>query len=176
MWMTILLVIVAIFAIIVLLASRQPDGFQIVRSATVQAPPDRVFPLINDFHNWLKWSPWEKLDPAMKKDFGGPASGVGSSYAWSGNSKAGEGRMEITESEAPSRVKLDLNFIRPFKSNNTTQFDLSPSGNGTNVNWTMNGSANFMTKIWMIFVNMDKMVGKDFEEGLMNLKRVTEQS
>ena len=176
MLMTILLVIVAIIAIIVLLASRQPDSFRVARTATVQAPPERVFALINDFQNWLKWSPWEKLDPAMKKDFGGPPSGVGSTYGWSGNSKAGEGRMEIVESEPPSRVKLDLNFIRPFKSSNTTQFDLAPSGTGTNVNWTMNGSANLMTKIWMLFVNMDKMVGRDFDEGLMNLKRVAEQS
>ena len=176
MLMTILLVIVAIIAIIVLLASRQPDSFRVQRAATVQAPPDRVFALINDFQNWLKWSPWEKLDPAMKKDFGGPPSGAGSTYGWSGNSKAGEGRMEIVESVPPSRVKLDLNFIRPFKSNNSTQFDLAPSGTGTSVTWTMNGSANLMTKVWMLFVNMDKMVGKDFEEGLMNLKRVAEKS
>src|SRR5688500_7742439 len=110
---TILVIIVVVIAIILLLAMSKPNSYRVERSATIQAPPERIFSLIDDFHNWPQWSPWEKLDPAMKKDMGGPPSGVGSFYAWEGNSKAGKGRMEITESDPPRRVKLDLNFIKP---------------------------------------------------------------
>ena len=171
---TILVIIVVVIAIILLLAMSKPNSFRVERGAAIQAPPERIFPLINEFPNWPRWSPWEKLDPAMKKDMSGPPSGVGSSYAWEGNSKAGKGRMEITESDQPRRVKIDLNFIKPFKSNNVTEFNLQPRDGGTHVHWTMDGPAPLMTKVMMVFMNMDKMVGKDFEEGLANLKRVAE--
>lgn len=171
---TILVILVVVIAIILLLAMSKPNSYRVERSATIQAPPERIFELVNEFRNWPQWSPWEKLDPAMKKDLGGPPAGVGSSYAWEGNSKAGKGRMEITESDAPRRVKLDLNFIKPFKSNNVTEFHLQPRDAGTNVRWTMDGPAPLPTKVMMVFMNMDKMVGRDFDEGLANLKRVAE--
>jgi hypothetical protein len=171
---TILIVVVVLIAGILALAATKPDSFQVQRRAMIDAPPDRIFALINDFHQWGVWSPWEKLDPAMKRTFDGPAAGVGSSYAWEGNSKAGQGRMEITESTSPSRLRLNLNFIKPFKANNVTEFNLAPKGNGTDVTWTLSGPSPFVTKLMMVFTTMDKMVGKDFEEGLANLKRVTE--
>ena len=173
---TILVILVVIVAIILLLAMSKPNSVHVERSATIQAPAQRIFDLINDFHNWPRWSPWEKLDPAMKKDMGGPPSGVGSFYGWEGNSKAGKGRMEITESDPPSRVKLDLNFIKPFKSDNVTTFNLEPRDAGTNVHWTMDGPAPMMTKVMMVFMNMDKLIGRDFDEGLANLKRVAEST
>ncbi len=173
---TILVILVVVIAMILLLAASKPNSYRVERSGTIQAPPERIFPLINDFRNWPQWSPWEKLDPAMKKDLGGPPSGVGSSYAWEGNSKAGKGRMEITESNPPTRVKLNLNFVKPFKSDNVTEFNLQPRDTGTHVHWTMNGPAPMMTKVMMVFMNMDKMIGRDFDEGLANLKRVAETS
>ena len=173
---TILVIIIVVIAILLLLAASKPDSYRVERGATIQAPPERIFELINDFRNWPKWSPWEKLDPAMKKDLAGPPTGVGSSYAWEGNSKAGKGRMEITESDPPRRVKLDLNFIKPFKSNNVTAFTLEPRDNGTHVHWTMDGPAPMMTKMMMVFMDMDKMVGRDFDEGLGNLKRAAEST
>lgn len=168
------LIVVAVIALILVIAATKPDSFQVVRRARVQASPDRVFPFINDFRHWPEWSPWEKLDPAMKKDLGGTDSGVGSSYAWEGNKKAGQGRMEITESQPPSRVVIDLDFIKPFKSQSVTEFELAPKDGATDVTWTMRGPASFMTKVMMVFMSMDKMVGRDFEEGLANLKRVAE--
>ena len=173
---TILVILVVVIAILLLLAASKPNSYRVERSATIQAPPERIFGLINDFRNWPKWSPWEKLDPAMKRDLGGPPSGVGSTYAWEGNKKAGQGRMEITESDPPRRVKLDLNFIKPFKSNNVTAFTLEPRDGGTHVHWTMDGPSPMMMKVMMLFMNMDKLVGRDFEEGLANLKRETEGS
>lgn len=169
------LVLVAVIAVIVILAVMKPDSFTVERRASINAPPDRVFPLIDSFRRWVDWSPWEKLDPAMRKDFGGPDSGVGSSYAWEGNKKAGQGRMEITESTPPSEVRLKLDFLKPFKSSNTTVFELAPTAAGTDVRWVMYGPANFITKVMMVFTTMDKMVGKDFEEGLDNLKRLAER-
>ena len=171
---TILLAVVAIVVIILVLASRQPDSFRVERRATIDASPDRIFPLINDFHRWNAWSPWEKLDPAMNRVFDGPPSGVGSSYAWKGNSKAGEGRMEIVDSRPASRVGLKLDFIKPWKSSNTTDFDLASNGAGTDIRWSMSGPHTMMSKVMSLFITMDKLVGKDFEEGLANLKRVAE--
>lgn len=167
-------IVVAVIAVILLIAATKPDSFQVVRRAAIEAPPERVFPFINDFRRWPEWSPWEKLDPAMKKDLGGPESGVGSSYAWEGNKKAGQGRMEITESQPPSRVVIDLDFIKPFNSHNVTEFELAPKDGATDLTWTMRGPANFITKVMMVFVSMDRMVGRDFDQGLANLKRVAE--
>lgn len=172
---TILLIVAALVAVILLLAMTKPSSFRVERRGTIQAPPEKIFPLLNDFHNWGKWSPWEKLDPNMTREFGGPENGVGSSYGWKGNSKAGEGRMEITESRSPSRVGLDLNFIKPFKANNKTEFDLTSGNNSTDLLWSMHGPSTFATKVMMVFTSMDKMIGKDFEQGIANLKRVAEQ-
>lgn len=173
---TIIVVIAVLIAVVLAMASSKPDSFRVERSATIQASPERIFPLLNDFHQWGKWSPWEKIDPGMKRTFGGPESGVGSSYDWEGNGKAGKGRMEITESQPSSRVLLDLDFIKPFKAHNITEFSLAPNGAGTDLKWAMYGPSPFMTKVMLVFTTMDKMVGKDFDQGLINLKREAEGS
>lgn len=164
---------IAILAVLGLAASR-PGSFRIARTAQIAAPPDKVFPLINDFHDWPKWSPWEKLDPAMTRSHTGNASGVGAAYSWSGNKKVGQGRMEITESERPSRIGLDLAFMAPWKAKNRTEFLLRPAEGGTSVTWIMTGSSPFMFKLMGLFTNMDRMIGKDFDAGLANLKAVAE--
>jgi hypothetical protein len=167
------LLALAIVVILVIAATR-PDAFQISRSATINAPADKVFPLINDFHNWTAWSPWEKLDPALRRAYSGAPSGKGAVYEWEGNKKVGQGRMEITESLPPSKIIIKLDFIKPFSANNTTEFLLSGQGNSTNVSWTMTGKQPFMFKVMSIFMSMDKMVGKDFEAGLASMKAIAE--
>jgi uncharacterized protein YndB with AHSA1/START domain len=152
--------------------ARRPAAFRISRSRTMAAPPEAVFAQINDFHRWQAWSPWEKLDPNMKKEFSGPPSGPGASYYWSGNNKAGEGRMTITDSQPGRSVTLRLEFMKPWKATNTTRFDLQPSGGGTAVTWEMTGTNNFMAKAFTVFMDMDKMVGPDFEKGLAGLDAV----
>ena len=169
--LTITLTTVAVF----IAASRRPATFRIARSRRVRAPADRVFPLINDFHQWAQWSPFEKLDPAMQKTFGGSPTGRGSTYAWSGNSKAGQGRMEITESTPYSRVAMDLEFQRPWQARHTAIFTLEPTSDATTVTWAMEGRQVFMGKVMGLFMNLDKMVGKDFEAGLENLGRLSER-
>jgi uncharacterized protein YndB with AHSA1/START domain len=151
------------------------DTFTVERKATVAAPPDKVYALLSDFHRWPDWSPWEGLDPEMDRIFNGSESGVGALYEWSGNRKAGEGRMEITEAEEPSKVVIKLEFIKPFKSTNKTTFSLAGSGDSTDVTWTMVGPKTLVTKIMGIFKSMDKMIGPDFEKGLANLKDVAER-
>jgi hypothetical protein len=169
-----LVVLVVIVAIPLIFAATKPARFQVKRQATVNAPPEKIFPLINDFHKWGAWSPWEKLDPNLKRTYSGAESGKGAAYAWEGNKRVGKGRMEITESTPYSRVVLDLHFIAPWEARNVTTFELAPSGGSTSVSWTMDGPATFMTKLMTVFVSMDAMVGKDFEAGLANLKAATE--
>jgi uncharacterized protein YndB with AHSA1/START domain len=175
MFKKILLVVVALVAIVLIIAAFKPSNFAVTRTATIQAPPDKVFPLINDFHNWPTWSPWEKLDPNMKRTLSGPPSGAGSVYAWEGNSKAGQGRMEITESVPASRVAIKLDFIKPMESNNRVQFGLQPNGNATTVTWTMDGPMAYPAKVMTVFMSMDKMIGSDFEIGLANMKAAAEK-
>ena len=151
----------------------RPAEFRIVRSRTMTAPPDVVHAYVNDLHRWSEWSPWEKLDPAMKREHSGPPAGPGAAYHWSGNSDVGEGRMTITDSRPPSSVTLRLEFLKPFAATNTTQFDFAPSGAGTSVTWAMSGHNNFMAKAFSAFMDMDKMVGTDFEKGLANLDAAT---
>jgi uncharacterized protein YndB with AHSA1/START domain len=148
--------------------------FEVVREATIAAPPPAVFPLIADFHRWREWSPWEDIDPDMQRTFSGAASGVGAVYEWSGNRKAGRGRMEITHADAPNRVQIALQFLKPFTSSNTTTFDLHEAGQGTLVTWRMVGPKTFMTRLMGIFTSMDKMVGPDFEKGLARLTQAAE--
>ncbi|MBA3891611.1 MAG: SRPBCC family protein [Gemmatimonadaceae bacterium] len=157
------------------LAARKPDEFRVRRTARIAAPPDRIFPLINDFHAWAQWSPWEPLDPAMARTHSGAPSGPGAVYEWNGNKKVGEGRMEITDAAAPRRVAIDLDFIRPFASSNVTEFTLEPDGDGTTVTWDMRGPNAFVSKVMGVFVNMDRLIGKDFENGLASMKAVAEQ-
>ena len=156
-------------------AATKPDSFRVERTVTVNAPAETVFALVNDFRQWDTWSPWEKLDPNMKKSHSGSPSGVGAVYAWEGNSDAGAGRMEITESVAPSKVTIDLAFTAPFESSSVTEFTLVPDGDATTVTWAMHGPNQFIGKLMSVFVSMDAMVGKDFEEGLANLKARAEE-
>lgn len=157
---------------VLLLASRKPETFRVERRAVIAAPPSAVFPNLDDFHRWSAWSPWEKLDPDMKRTFGGPERGVGATYAWQGNGKAGEGRMEIVETVPDERVTLALEFVKPFPATNTTTFTLTPRDGGTEVVWALEGRNTFMGKVFSVFADMDSMVGKDFDEGLRNLERV----
>ena len=173
MWLTIGIVVVIIVALGIVISSR-PDTFQVQRSATIAAPPGVVFGYLNDFRRWPQWSPWEKLDPNMQRTLSGAASGTGAKYAWLGNSKAGQGSMTITDSKPAERVALDLHFIKPFKSTNVTEFALAPAAAGTQVTWTMTGTNTTATKAFSMFMNMDKLVGGDFERGLANLKAVAE--
>jgi len=174
MLLTIPLVLVAAVAGLLGFAARRPDTFRVERSATIAAPASRIFALLDDFHSWSAWSPWEKLDPGMQRTFSGAERGPGAVYAWSGNKKAGQGRMEITESDAPNRLAIQLHFIAPFEAHNTTVFTLVPDGGGTRVNWAMHGNNSFGFKVMGMFMNMDRMVGGDFERGLANLKAVAE--
>ncbi len=167
--------IAAIIAVILILAAMRPDTFRIERKIAIKAAPDKVHALINDFHHWPSWSPWEKLDPAMKRSFSGAEHGKGAGYAWQGNKKVGRGSMEILESDTPARVVIKLDFFEPFEAHNTAQFDLAHGTGETTVTWAMFGPSPFMMKIMHLFMNMDKMVGKDFEEGLSNLKANAEK-
>jgi hypothetical protein len=150
------------------------DTFRIARSTTVAASPDRIAPHIQDFRAWERWSPYEKLDPQMKKTFSGAERGAGASYAWEGNSKAGAGSMTIIDA-TPQKVSIALHFTKPMRSENTAEFALEPDGAGTRVTWTMIGPKNLMMKVMSVFMNMDKMIGRAFEEGLGNLKDLVEK-
>jgi uncharacterized protein YndB with AHSA1/START domain len=168
------LLLLAAIVIVLGLAAFQPDDFRVERSATIQAPAAKIYPYLADFHQWPTWSPWEKLDPNMKRTFGGPESGVGATYAWEGNSDVGSGKMEIKEATEPSKVGIQLDFLEPMEATSTTELTLTPQGEGTQVQWAMSGKNNFVAKVMCVFVSMDKMVGKDFEKGLANLKAAAE--
>lgn len=166
---------VAVFAIVLILAAMKPDSFRIQRSATLAAPCEKIFPFINDFRNWRSWSPWERLDPNLKRNYGGADSGKGATYEWEGNKKVGKGRMEILDQSPPSKVTIQLDFIQPFEAHHTAEFALEPQGALTNVTWSMSGRQPFAFKVMTLFMSMDKMVGKDFESGLANLKALVEK-
>lgn len=170
----VILLILALLVALLLVAAMKPNTFRIGRSTMVNAPPEAVFEQIVDFHRWHAWSPFEKLDPSMKKTFSGADSGVGAVYTWDGNSKAGAGRMEIVETIPPNHVMLNLAFSRPFKAENVTEFTIEPMSDGTRVTWAMHGTNSFVAKLMSVFMSMDKLIGKDFEEGLANLKRNAE--
>ena len=169
----IFIALVVIVVAILGYAATRPDSFRVERMALIKAPPETIHPFIADFRQWPQWSPWEKLDPNMQRTFTGPQRGVGAGYAWKGNGKAGEGRMEIVESRPSERVVLKLEFIKPFPATNTTTFTLAPKDGGTEVVWTMEGENTFMGKVFSVFTDMDRLIGKDFEEGLENLDRAT---
>jgi len=166
--------LILVIVVIVGLALTQPDSFKVQRSATIKAPPEKVMAYLNDFHQWPAWSPWEKLDPDMQRTFEGSASGKGAVYAWKGNDDVGQGRMEILES-APTQLDIKLDFIKPFASSNRTEFALQGQGDSTQVTWTMTGPSQFVTKVMGVFFSMDKMIGKDFEKGLAQLKMAAEK-
>ena len=168
-------VLAVAIAIILILAATKPDTFSIRRAATVKAPPEKIFAVLSDFHQWGSWSPWENKDPAMQRSFSGAASGTGAVYAWEGNKNVGSGRMEILEASPPSKIVIKLDFLKPFEAHNTAEFTMLPQGDATSITWLMHGPASFMVKVMHVFINMDKMVGKDFETGLANLKRLVEK-
>ena len=171
----ILLVLAALIVVFLIVVALQPASFLVARSATINAPASAVFAEVNDFHRWHKWSPYEK-DPNMKKTFEGPPAGTGASYAWSGNNEVGEGRSTITDGRPNQRITIKLEFIRPFAATNTAEFTFTPKGDQTEVTWSLSGNKNFMSKAVCMFMNMDKMVGGDFEKGLANLKTVVESA
>jgi uncharacterized protein YndB with AHSA1/START domain len=172
----IIAVVLAIaIAIVLILAFTKPDTLRVQRVTTVKAPPDKIFPLINDFHQWVSWSPYEHKDPAMKRSYSGTESGKGAVYGWEGDKNVGSGRMEILETSAPTKIVIKLDFFTPFEAHNTAEFTMLPQGDATNVTWLMHGPAPFMSRVMQVFMNLDKMIGKDFEIGLANLKRLTEK-
>lgn len=153
----------------------RPSTVSYARSVRINVPPERIIPLINDFRQWTAWSPWEKKDPGLKRTYSGNASGVGAAYAWEGNRQVGSGRMEIVES-TPRRVRIKLDFIAPFKTNNIAEFTFTPQGDATNVHWAMTGPNLFMGKVMSIFIDFDKLIGKDFESGLAAMRAAAERS
>lgn len=164
-------VIVIVFLIVVAL---QPAEFRVVRSANMSAAPAVVFAQVNDFHKWEAWSPWEKLDPALKRTYEGPAEGTGAIYRWVGNNQVGEGSMTITESRPSDLIRMKLEFLKPFASTADTEFTFKPEGNQTAVTWSMAGKNNFMAKAMCLFMKMDKMIGGQFEQGLAQMKSLVE--
>ena len=168
--------IVAIVIIFCVVVAMQPSHFTITRSASFNAPPEAVFAEVNDFSKWQSWSPWERLDPNMKKTVSTPSSGKGASYAWVGNSEAGEGKMVIADSKPTEAIKIDLEFIKPFAMKSVTDFTFKPDGDKTIMTWTMSGENNFLSKAFGLVVNMDKLVGADFENGMANLKPIVESA
>jgi uncharacterized protein YndB with AHSA1/START domain len=168
-----ILMLVFIAGVLIVAATR-PDVFRVERSTSIKAPPEKIFPYINDFKQWGVWSPWEKKDPALRRSYG-TTSGKGATYAWEGNTDVGVGSMEIAESVPPSRVAIKLNFVKPFEARNDVVFTLEPRGDATSVRWTMRGNTPYFAKIIHLFFDMDKMVGSDFEAGLAALRAAAEK-
>jgi hypothetical protein len=162
-------------AVVLLLALTKPNTFAVQRATSIKAPAEKIFPLINDFHQWGTWSPYENKDPGMKRSYSGANSGKGAVYAWDGNSNVGSGRMEILDTSVPSKIVIKLDFFKPFEGHNTAEFTMLPQGDATYLTWLMHGPAPFMSRLMQVFMNIDKMIGKDFEVGLANLKKITEK-
>ena len=170
----ILIGVAAVVVLFVLVVVTRPTAFHTERSIVIAAPPDAAFVQINDFHAWSAWSPWEKLDPQLKRSYDGPAAGAGSMYAWTGNDKVGEGKMTIEKSDKPSSIVIKLEFIKPFAATNTATFTFARVPEGTKLTWAMDGNNNFVAKAASLFMDMDKMIGDDFERGLASIKTVAE--
>jgi carbon monoxide dehydrogenase subunit G len=167
--------IVVSIAVVLVIAATRPDTFRVARSTRIKAPPEAIFPLIEDFRNWSAWSPYETRDPAVKRSFGATTKGKGAEYAWEGNRNVGSGRMEITDSSAPSKLALDLHMLTPMKADNAVEFTLAPQGDATDVTWAMDGRVPYFAKIVHMVIDMDRMVGRDFEAGLAKLKAAAER-
>jgi uncharacterized protein YndB with AHSA1/START domain len=170
----VLIGIVVVIAGFLAVVAIQPAEFHITRSATIAAPPAAVFAQVNDFHLWQAWSPWEKIDPQMKRTYEGAPSGTGAVYGWAGNNDVGEGRMTLEESRPSELVRIRLDFLKPFAATNTAEFAFKPEGGGTSVTWSMEGKKNFVSKAFCMFMDMDKMLGGQFEKGLAQMKAVVE--
>jgi hypothetical protein len=171
---TLLIALALIIAVLGVVIAMQPDRFRVTRSATVSAPPQAVFAQVDDLRKWEAWNPWQKVDPAMKLTFSGPPTGVGASYAWAGNKDVGEGRLTIVESRPNDLVRIKLEFMKPFTATNIATFTFRPEGNQTSVTWSMEGMNNYFAKAMHLFMNMDRMVGGEFENGLADIKKAAE--
>ncbi len=172
----ILIALALLLLILVCVIAVQPSAYRVERSATIVAPPSVVFAQVNDFHKWQAWSPWAKLDPAMKQTYEGSPTGTGAVYSWAGNKEVGEGRMTIVDSHPSDLVKIKLEFLKPFAATSETVFTFAPQGNQTAVKWSMAGNNNFIAKAFNLVMNMDKMIGSDFEKGLAQMKTVSESA
>ncbi len=176
MFKTILIALVVIVVVFIVVVSMQPSEFRVTRTATISAPAPAVFAQVNDLYKWEEWSPWAKRDPAAKKTYEGPSAGTGAIYRWAGNKEVGEGSLTITESRPSDLIRMKLEFLKPFQATNTAEFTFKPQGNQTVVTWTMTGKNNFIAKAIHLFMDMDKMVGGDFEMGLAQIKSVVESA
>ena len=172
---TILIIVAVVIAAILIFAATKPDAFRIQRSLTIAAPPEKIFPYLNDYRRWQAWSPYEKKDPAMKRTFSGPATGPGAIYEWDGDKNVGKGRIEITEESPNARLAFNLDMLKPFEAHNKGELSLQPQGSATVVTWAMHGRTPYLAKILHVFFNMDRMVGGDFEKGLADLKAIAEK-
>ncbi|WP_213286869.1 SRPBCC family protein [Bradyrhizobium sp. sGM-13] len=168
-------ILAIVVAIVLILAATKPNTLRVQRAISIKAPAERIFPLISDFQQWRSWSPYEEKDPAMKRTYSGAERGKGAVYAWDGDKNVGSGRMEILEAAAPQKIVIKLDFFKPFEGHNTAEFTMLPQGDGTHVTWLMHGPANFMSRLIQVFMNLDRMIGRDFEAGLANLKTLTEK-
>jgi carbon monoxide dehydrogenase subunit G len=167
--------LVVVVGVVLAYAATKPDVFRVQRSASIKAPPEKIFPLINDFRSWNSWSPYEHKDPAMKKTFSGAAAGTGAVYEWEGDKNVGSGRIEIADTAPPNKVSIKLDMIKPFAAHNQVEFRLEPRGDVTDVTWAMNGHTPYLAKVMHVFIDVDRMVGQDFEAGLASLKSVAEK-
>lgn len=172
----IVLAVAAAIVGVLAVAAFRPATYHFERSIHIEAPPETVYPLVSDFRRYVEWSPWELRDPQMKRGFSGAASGVGAVYAWSGNSNAGQGRMEIVEAHPPTDVRIRLNVLRPVNTDNTSRFELKPDGQGTLVTWSLEGPNPYLARLVQVFVGLDRLVGGDFDAGLARLKVASEKS
>jgi uncharacterized protein YndB with AHSA1/START domain len=175
MFKIIAVALVVVVATILVIAASRADTFRVERSIRVNAPPEKIFHYVNDFHQWGVWSPYEKLDPSMKKTFAGTPEGKGAVYEWEGNGKAGKGRMEIIESALPAKILIKLDFVKPITGHNMARFTFQPAGDATRVTWAMDGPSPYIAKVLGLFFNMDALIGGDFETGLANLEAVSEK-
>jgi uncharacterized protein YndB with AHSA1/START domain len=169
------IVVVVLIAAVLVFAATKPDTFRVERAMSIKAPPEKVFALIDDFQRWGSWSAWEKVDPAMKRTYSGAATGKGAVYAWEGDGSIGAGRMEITEASPPSKVTIQLDFLKPIEGHNVAEFTLDAKGDSTNVTWAMHGPNRYIGKVISIFLSMDRMIGEKFEQSLVNLKSIAEK-
>jgi hypothetical protein len=175
MWEIVIIAVVVLIAAVLIFAARKPDTFRVQRVTSIGAAADKIFPLINDFRNWGSWSPYEKKDPAMKRTFSAQTSGKGAVYEWDGNSQVGKGRIEIIDTSAPSRLTIKLDMIKPMEGHNIVNFTLEPRGGATQITWAMRGPFAYIARVMSLVCDMDKMIGKDFEAGLANLKALAER-
>jgi len=169
-----LIAVAALVVVLIGIIAMQPSEFRVARTTTIAAPAPVVFAQVNDFHKWEAWNPWGKIDPAMKASHEGPPAGVGAAYAWAGNSQVGEGRMTVTESRPNELVRIRLDFRKPMSGTSTAEFTFRPEGDQTAVVWSMTGQNNFLAKAFCLFMNMDKMIGEQFEKGLAQMKVAAE--